>query len=168
MRKSQESRTAVHRTAALSAYQKASQNSPPAMAANNFNCFSLRRVRGEKHYTRRECSFSHTMGKRLRVAAKSFCQKSNAFLTSLSRTAVHCTAVLLVAGERKRKLRYLVAGCITRTALGWMLCSTMPVRISAAPQTPHTSMVSWRNTVLITATDSGLMAHSCAARSAVV
>ena len=39
--------------------KKASQNSPPAMAANNLDRFSPQHVCGEKHFARRECFFAH-------------------------------------------------------------------------------------------------------------
>ena len=38
---------------------KASQNSPPAMAANNLDHFLPRHVRGKKYFARRECFFAH-------------------------------------------------------------------------------------------------------------
>ncbi len=39
--------------------KKASQNSPPAKAANNLNHFLPRHVRGKKYFARRECFFVH-------------------------------------------------------------------------------------------------------------
>lgn len=50
--------------------KKASQNSPPAMAANYWDRFSPRHVRGEKHSARRECSFPRPAGEGARVEAR--------------------------------------------------------------------------------------------------
>ena len=43
--------------------KKASQNSPPAMAANNLDYFLPRHVRGKKYFTQREC-FSPIYGRK--------------------------------------------------------------------------------------------------------
>ena len=44
--------------------KKASQNSPPAMAANNLDHFLPRHVRGKKYFARRECFFDQFLGEK--------------------------------------------------------------------------------------------------------
>ena len=43
----------------LQSVKKASQNSPPVMAANKLNHFLPRHVRGKKYFARRECFSAH-------------------------------------------------------------------------------------------------------------
>ena len=66
---------------------KASQNSPPAMAANNLDHFLPRHVRGKKYFARREC-FSPIYGRKNTGRSDSyFIQKGIALLDKLKKGA---------------------------------------------------------------------------------
>lgn len=61
---------------------KASQNSPPAMAANNLDHFLPRHLRGKKYFARRECFFAHLWAEKRGSERFLFCQKGRSpFLT---------------------------------------------------------------------------------------
>ena len=59
---------------------KASQNSPPAMAANNSDHFLPQHVCGKKSFARRECFFAHLWAKKHGSERFPFCPKRQCLL----------------------------------------------------------------------------------------
>ena len=59
---------------------KASQNSPPAMVANNLDHFLPRHLRGKKYFARRECFFAHLWAKKHGSERFPFCPKRQCLL----------------------------------------------------------------------------------------
>lgn len=75
--------------------EKASQNSPPAKAADNLNRFSPQHICGEKHYARRECFFARLWAKKRRSKRILLGKKAN-FLPNLSSPAAFAAGLLYV------------------------------------------------------------------------
>ena len=65
------------------ASKKASQNSPPAMAANNSDHFLPQHVCGKKSFARRECFFAHLWAEKHGSERFLFCQKGIALFDKL-------------------------------------------------------------------------------------